>query len=207
MKTRTSRERADVTAASPPGIPVLGRGAHLRPEWGACLMEYVSVLAGERFSDAPRCTHPALAALARRVNDRTDDQEARSRLALLAPDLVGTRRTDARVTATVVAACLEEAAQNRSLSWFATKRLASARTLAARPARRGPVERWACLAREAVRPPGVVVRWAFDTMARQWPSRPDPDRDRQLGDLLARVVADCKALDATPQPVQAVRTG
>lgn len=72
----------------PPGLPVLAAGRHRRPEHGACLMEYTSVLAGERFSDAPRCTDPALAALARAVNDATGDAE-RSALAVLAGDLAG----------------------------------------------------------------------------------------------------------------------
>jgi hypothetical protein len=50
-------------------------------------MEYASLLAGERWSDAPSCTHPALAALARAVNDCTSD-EARQQLAGLAPVLI-----------------------------------------------------------------------------------------------------------------------
>lgn len=49
-------------------------------------MEYTSVLAGERFSDAPKCTDPVLAAVARSVNDYTGDV-ARQRLAPLAGDL------------------------------------------------------------------------------------------------------------------------
>ena len=54
----------------PEGVPVPSRYAHLDPSSGGCLMEIVSVLAGERFSDAPRCTHPALGGLvARLVND------------------------------------------------------------------------------------------------------------------------------------------
>ncbi|MEP6481552.1 MAG: hypothetical protein ABJA94_06040 [Rhodoglobus sp.] len=38
-------------------------------------MEFVSYLAGERWSDHPACTHPLLAALAREVNDLTSDAE------------------------------------------------------------------------------------------------------------------------------------
>jgi hypothetical protein len=49
-------------------------------------MEYVSVLAGAPFSDAPPCTDPTLAAIARAVNDYSGD-EKRQRLALLASDL------------------------------------------------------------------------------------------------------------------------
>ncbi len=71
------------------GLPALEAGSHARPEQGACLLEYVSVLAGERFSDRPRCVDRRLASLARAVNDALDDT-ARPRLALLAPDLIGT---------------------------------------------------------------------------------------------------------------------
>lgn len=53
-------------------------------------MEYVSVLAGCAFSDHPRCTHPLLGWLARRVNDTISDT-ARPQLGLAAPGLIGTR--------------------------------------------------------------------------------------------------------------------
>jgi hypothetical protein len=51
-------------------------------------MEYASVLAGERWSDHPPCTHPLLAQLARLVNDYTGD-EARQDLAPMVPSVVG----------------------------------------------------------------------------------------------------------------------
>jgi hypothetical protein len=51
----------------------LDRGNHRDPGAGCCLMEYVSVLDGGRFGSLPRCTHPALAALAMQVNDSTSD--------------------------------------------------------------------------------------------------------------------------------------
>ncbi len=70
----------------PSAMPVLMRGKHRKPRHGACLMEYVSVLAGEAFSDAPRCTDPTLAAIARAVNDYSGDAK-RQRLGLLASDL------------------------------------------------------------------------------------------------------------------------
>jgi len=54
-------------------LGLLSSGAHLSPEVGACLMEVVSVHAGERWSDAPSCTHPLLAHLARLVNDASSD--------------------------------------------------------------------------------------------------------------------------------------
>ncbi len=89
----------------PRGLPVLSAGTHLAPEDGACLMEYVSVLAGERFSDGPRCTDPMLAALARLVNDATSDS-GRDRLGALAPGLAAAHRTDAPSSAALVLAIL-----------------------------------------------------------------------------------------------------
>jgi hypothetical protein len=53
-------------------------------------MEMASVLAGEPWSDRPKCTHPLLAHLARMVNDYTGD-EGRGRLAPHIPSVVGVR--------------------------------------------------------------------------------------------------------------------
>jgi hypothetical protein len=89
----------------PDGLPELRAGAHLTPEDGACLMEYVSVLTEIAFSDHPRCTDPALAELARLVNDNSTDA-GRPRLASLAPALAATPPTDAVATAAVVCAAL-----------------------------------------------------------------------------------------------------
>ncbi|HMH58598.1 MAG TPA: hypothetical protein VK537_05410, partial [Galbitalea sp.] len=55
-----------------------------------------SFLAGERWSDRPACTHPALAALARLVNDLTSDG-ARSALSTHIPSVVGLNGDDPRV--------------------------------------------------------------------------------------------------------------
>lgn len=57
----------------PDGIPVLSRGRHRTPRRGACFMEFASLLAGERWSDHPSCTHPLLGELARQVNDHVSD--------------------------------------------------------------------------------------------------------------------------------------
>ena len=48
------------------------------------------MLAGERWSDHPSCTHPLLAELAREVNDHTSDAD-RQQLTLLIPSVVGRR--------------------------------------------------------------------------------------------------------------------
>jgi hypothetical protein len=81
-----------MTSTCPPdGLPVLDAGAHRDAEAGSCLMEYVSVLAGERFTDRPRCTHPALAAVAWQVNDAVSSA-ARQQLATRAVALIGLGR-------------------------------------------------------------------------------------------------------------------
>ena len=56
-------------------------------------MEAASVLAGERWSDHPRCAHPVLAAAARSVNDLTSPPELH-RLAPLVPLVIGTTDPD-----------------------------------------------------------------------------------------------------------------
>lgn len=77
----------------PDFMPVLSPGLHVDPSQGACLMEYVSLLAGERFSDRPSCTHPTLAHAARMVNDALRDRD-RHLLVPLIGRLIGTSGHD-----------------------------------------------------------------------------------------------------------------
>jgi hypothetical protein len=77
----------------PDGIPVLSRGRHRTPRRGACFMELASLLAGERWSDHPSCTHPLLGQLARQVNDHIGDA-ARQQLTMLIPSVVGRHGDD-----------------------------------------------------------------------------------------------------------------
>ena len=56
-------------------MPVLSAGAHAGPEDGACVMEMVSYLAGEAWSDTPSCTYRPLARAAQVVNDRLRDED------------------------------------------------------------------------------------------------------------------------------------
>ena len=77
----------------PDGMPVLSRGKHRNPRRGACFMEMASVLAGERWSDHPACTHALLAQLARQVNDHSSDSD-RQQLAALIPSVVGRKGDD-----------------------------------------------------------------------------------------------------------------
>jgi hypothetical protein len=81
-------------------LPTLSRGKHRSPRKGACFMEFASLLAGERWSDHPACTHPLLAAVARHVNDSTSDA-GRSRLAELIPSVVGLTGEDLHIDAQI----------------------------------------------------------------------------------------------------------
>lgn len=108
--TQTTRPRPTRrTQHAPDLLPMLGKGAHRRPQHGACLMEYVSVLTGARFNDHPRCTHPALATLARLVNDEIDNDNIRNELAVLAPDLAEIHRSNVHTAPAVIATCLRAA--------------------------------------------------------------------------------------------------
>jgi hypothetical protein len=69
-------------------LPVLGRGKHKHPSRGACFMEYTALLAGEPFSDAPRCVDRELAAVLRHANDTLSDAD-RSRLLPLLGRAIG----------------------------------------------------------------------------------------------------------------------
>jgi hypothetical protein len=63
-------------------------------------MELASYLAGEKWSDHPRCTHSLLSSLARSVNDCTTDA-GRSRLAVLIPSVIGLTGDDPRIDAAI----------------------------------------------------------------------------------------------------------
>ena len=84
----------------PGSVPVLSRGKHRNARKGACFMEFAAYLAGERWSDHPRCTHPLLSELARMVNDSTSD-EHRTKLAALVPSVIGLTSDDVRVDARI----------------------------------------------------------------------------------------------------------
>jgi hypothetical protein len=63
-------------------------------------MEFASYLAGERWSDHPVCTHPALAALARDVNDLSTDHN-RQQLVPLITRVVGLTGPQREISATI----------------------------------------------------------------------------------------------------------
>lgn len=97
----------------PDSLPTLSAGSHDSDRGEACVMEYVSLLAGEEWSDRPECTHPMLAHEARTTNDLLRDSD-RTRLVPLIGRLFGTTedspelRTRLRIAqARQVAALLE----------------------------------------------------------------------------------------------------
>lgn len=87
----------------PDALPTLSAGSHDAHHGEACVMEYVSLLAGEEWSDRPECTHPMLAHEARTTNDLLRDSD-RARLVPLIGRLFGTTddspelRTKLRIT-------------------------------------------------------------------------------------------------------------
>jgi len=72
---------------------VLRSGTHTSSSDGVSLMEAVSALAGEPWSNSPSCTSPVIAAYARSLNDWLPD-DARQRLKAYIPRLVGTAEPD-----------------------------------------------------------------------------------------------------------------
>lgn len=101
---------------TPELLPILARGKHRNARRGACFMEYASVIAGEAWSDHPPCTDPALASLARMVNDCTSDS-ARNQLLVLVPSVIGVTgggvRISVRLAARAASAALPIASEGR----------------------------------------------------------------------------------------------
>ncbi len=209
----------------PAGIPVLSRGRHRTPRRGACFMEFASVLAGERWSDHPSCTHPLLAHLARLVNDHTSD-DGRQKLAPLVPSVVCRRGNDRTwlTVAVAVAAQTIQGAPEATQRPLAAGLLQAERLCADAEPDLAATRREAQLAIAMV--PGAVawvdrlgVRGRID--ARTFAKRcaptmvrcavdgvvasASPDCDRRLGALLEAGIAACPAPD--PEIVAPAFTG
>ncbi len=107
---------------TPDFLPTLSAGSHDAEHGEACVMEYVSLLAGEQWSDRPECTHPLLAHEARTTNDLLRDSD-RSQLVPLIGRLFGTTddspelRARLRITqARQVITLIEPAGRARALA-------------------------------------------------------------------------------------------
>jgi len=89
----------------------LARGKHSSPTQGVCVMELASMLAGEPFTDRPRCADPVIGGLLRAYND-TVDGDRRQDLYGIAAEVVGTASTP-EVQRRRAARCLAFAAARR----------------------------------------------------------------------------------------------
>jgi hypothetical protein len=206
------------TDTAPDGLPILSQGRHRTRRKGACFMELASVLAGERWSDHPRCTHPLLAEVARLVNDRTSDDH-RQQLAVLIPSVVGLAGDDLRMDARIAHRCATVAlplASAERQNALAVSVLTSDRVLAELDGRRAgelrPESQGALAAaphaatwgRRFARRAGVSVkgfrRWSAPTTVRLAVAGIAEscvaDPDAVLRQLLTDVIADCTAICA-----------
>lgn len=200
-------------------LPMLGRGKHRNPKRGACFMELASYLAGERWSDHPKCTHPLLAMLARAVNDLTVDAE-RPKLAPLIPSVIGLTsddpRWDAQISLRAAWAALSVAPADRQQT-LAVAIVGAEKILDVLDGR--PEGTLSAESADALAYCPRTARWAmrFCEGASLRPSRfvrdagPSiisaavqgiaeacvPDPDARLRDLLATVIDDCRAWAAS----------
>jgi len=200
-----------------PGLlPMLARGKHRSPRKGACFMELASLLAGERWSDAPACTHPLLAAMARNVNDYTSDS-GRPRLAELIPSVIGLTgddpHIDVRIALRAATTALPVVSAERQRV-MAVSVLASERVLAALDGR--ATDRLEDRSQWALAQAPHAAEWAYrftsevETPAKRFRSQSAPkiirnavegiahacvrDPDTMLRDLLAQAIDECAAL-------------
>ncbi|WP_022883150.1 hypothetical protein [Gryllotalpicola ginsengisoli] len=103
---------------TPEYLPRLAAGRHRSPRRGACFMEFASYLAGERWSDHPGCTDPALAGLARAVNDLVSDRRRQELLGDV-PRVIGLRGARGgglQVAASAAISALPVSAMERQLA-------------------------------------------------------------------------------------------
>jgi hypothetical protein len=210
---------------SPVLMPVLSAGRHWSPRSGACFMEYASYLAGERWSDHPACTHPAIGSLARMVNDCTSDA-ARGELVTLIPSVVGLVSDDETVSVKVAMtagfAALPIASQERQRA-LATGLLCCERYLSSIEGTAASslsesldevlltvpdAARWArdFSAGEGV-PKAAAIPRVCDAMLRTSvvgiAEACVDNPDRRLRDLLAAVIADWTSADTMATPATA----
>ena len=91
----------------PNTLPTLSAGAHRPDDGKACVMEYVSLLAGEEWSDTPACTYRPLSRAAQAINDRLSDAERHLLVPLIGRLLGTTLPVDDRLFAIRVARTVE----------------------------------------------------------------------------------------------------
>lgn len=184
---RTPSTHHDQPAQVP--TPVLQPGRHLAPEDGACLMEYVALLAGRPFSDHPSCTDPTLALLARLVNDACTDS-GRNQLARFAAPLADAPRTDAVGSARLVLTAVTTAAAAVERPHRLDRHVRGAHRRLRRVTGDGPTAR---LVRrlDSVHRHGAGRR-RLEAAVGAVIGLPEPERDARLRELLAAALAQPK---------------
>lgn len=176
-------------------------------------MEMASYLAGERWSDHPRCTHPLLSTVARLVNDFTSDDH-RQRLTELIPSVIGLTtddpRADARIALRCATAALPIASAERQNA-MAVAVFAAERTLAT--LERRPIDDFSATSAEALNSAPLAAHWAqsfadrLDASVKEFrrfgasntvriavPGIAEAcvsDPDERLHDLLVDVIGEC----------------
>jgi hypothetical protein len=182
-------------------VPQLMLGAHLCAEDGACLMEAVSVCAGDPWSDHPQCTHPLLAHVARLVNDVSSPQ-GRELLTMFVSRLAAAVSRHPAAYPRVALACLEMAARHRPSLLVAHLRLVSSAQLARDTAAtsapwdttRAAMTRSLIRLRQRLYQRGPAIR-AVEASVASVCRLPQPQRDRALIRLLSHAVAAVKVGD------------
>jgi hypothetical protein len=221
MQTGSTTDLAGVlmgkaAADLPELVPILSRGKHRSPRKGACFMEMASYLAGERWSDNPRCTHPLLASVARLVNDLTSDGNRRHLVELI-PSVIGLTTSDPRADVRIALRCATTAlpiASAERQNALAASVLAAERTMAMVEGR--PPGRLSATSARAMESAPLAARWARtfssgievsvhgfrrfgapNTVRVAVPGIAEacvPDPDERLHELLLAVIGECAAV-------------
>jgi hypothetical protein len=138
----------------------LKNGGHSGPTEGACVMEAVAYIAGEKWSDHPECVSPVIGAFLRSWNDSLPTDADRDRLLKpLIPKIINTRST----------AAVEEQRSYLALDWMirtflpAWLRLAKINDHADKVASLAPIVDMATATAA-----GPVVRAANDAASKAW---------------------------------------
>ncbi len=94
----------------------LSSGKHSNIDHGACVMEMVSYLANERWSDHPQCASPSITSLAIWIKDN-GDQEHRDVLKTMAPKIVNTKDWKKEPARAKIYAEFAQWASDRAREW------------------------------------------------------------------------------------------
>ncbi len=105
------------TRKLPPSL-ILKNGGHKEADRQFCVMEAVAFVAGEKWSDSPKCACPVISSFLRSWNDSLPDDETRTRLlSPLIPKIVGTK-SDAKSELARVMLVIDWIAREFTPAWM-----------------------------------------------------------------------------------------